>query len=218
MQRETRREASQARPNEVVDDESTSPEETEQNRPRRASSFSRHRMLHFVPHFAFLMSLSQAQRQDARSLEDVVLELGSDQNQGSIAPTSHCGKHELQYLESIGCLDLPPPHVIAALINAYFNVFHPFFPIVEKSKFLRSIQPLENLGSTSANMAPPHRAITNWPRSKFTSLKSRLQSVAFPSGPLHSNWCCALRGHPSRRILISQTSTQCILHKSTPSV
>ncbi|OAP63166.1 hypothetical protein AYL99_02393 [Fonsecaea erecta] len=137
----------------AVDSLSAPPEGIEQCATRRTSSFSRHRLLHSVPHYAFLMRLSQPQRSDARPLEDIVLHLASDKNQGSFAPVSGCSEDELHYLKSVGCFDVPPSHVLSALIDAYFTIFHPFFPVVQKSDFLHSIKSIEVSMGPSPNAA-----------------------------------------------------------------
>ena len=90
------------------------------------------------------MRLSQTKNADAAPLEEVVLKLASDKIGGSYSSTPECGESELHYLRIAGCLDLPPSHIISALVDAYFGIFHPFFPVVEKSQFLRSLQALQN--------------------------------------------------------------------------
>ncbi|EXJ67275.1 uncharacterized protein A1O5_09288 [Cladophialophora psammophila CBS 110553] len=160
----------------AVEELSATPEEIERASTRRTSSFSRHRLLHSVPHYAFLMRLSQAQRPDAGSLEDIVLQLASDKNHGSITPISGCGENELQYLKNVGCFDIPPPHVLLALIDAYFTIFHPFFPVVQKSEFLHSVKSVEGWANTSPNAA--HHA-------------SSTQAASYPSGR-HSHSCLLL--------------------------
>ncbi|KIY03657.1 uncharacterized protein Z520_00348 [Fonsecaea multimorphosa CBS 102226] len=137
----------------AVDSLSATPEGIEQSSTRRTSSFSRHRLLHSVPHYAFLMRLSQPQRSDARPLEDIVLQLASDKNQGSSAPVSGCSEDELHYLKNAGCFDIPPPQVLSALIDAYFTIFHPFFPVVQKSEFMQSMKSIEVSMTTSPSAA-----------------------------------------------------------------
>ncbi|OQV09366.1 Fungal specific transcription factor domain-containing protein [Cladophialophora immunda] len=130
------------------------------------------------------MRLSQPQRSDARSLEDIVLQLASDKNQGSFAPVSGCSEDELHYLKNVGCFDIPPPHVLSALIDAYFTIFHPFFPVVQKSEFLQSIKSIEVSMTTSPNAAhhasPAQNASSpeSAPRNSHLSLLL-LQAVLF---------------------------------------
>lgn len=179
------------------EDLSASPEDLQGHQSAKASSSSRHRMMHFVPHYPFLMGLSQAQRPDATSLEDVVLHLASDKKQGAVPPTSVCGPQELQYLQGMGCFDLPPPHITAGLIDAYFTIFHPFFPVVDKPKFLESVRDIENLGAVVANLANQPRSAQTSPNSSFSLLL--LQAVIFIGSGVAPSEIISAAGFSSRK-------------------
>lgn len=42
---------------------------------------------------------------------------------------------QLQYLAQIGCFTLPPKNVLDRMISAYFNYFHPVYPILSRARF-----------------------------------------------------------------------------------
>jgi hypothetical protein len=159
-------------------------------------------MLHSVPHYAFLMRLSQGQSSDAVPLEDVVLQLAAEEPRSSetFAPNSGCGQDELRYLKDTGCLDLPPSHVMAALIEAYFRIFHPFFPVVDKSQFLRSIRILEHAAgvepSTHHNLNPSTPGLGH---DQVNSSLLLLQAVLFIAVGVAPSQVVAAAGFQSRK-------------------
>ncbi|OAL34069.1 hypothetical protein AYO20_06717 [Fonsecaea nubica] len=188
----------------VVDALSATPEGLEQRSTRRTSSFSRHSLLHSVPHYAFLMRLSEPQRSDTRPLEDIVLQLASDKNQGSSAPSSTCGESELHYLRTVGCFDIPRRDILSALIDAYFTIFHPFFPVVQKPEFLKSIKSIEVSLTTSpygASQASPAQNASGHElapqNSQFSLLL--LQAVLFIAIGVVSSEVVSAAGFTSRK-------------------
>jgi hypothetical protein len=157
-------------------------------------------MLHSVPHYAFLMRLSQTQSNGPVHLEDLVLKLASDKTRGSFAPSAECGEDELHYLKNTGCLDLPSPPVMSALLDAYFNVFHPFFPVVEKSQFLQSTRILERAVGAGSNL----RHNLNLPISESTHERSHfslllLQAVLFIAVGVAPSQIVTAAGFTSRK-------------------
>ncbi|KAH0524367.1 hypothetical protein TsFJ059_006891 [Trichoderma semiorbis] len=99
-------------------------------RPSSPRSIPPHAMLHQVPHYPFFRSFAPdsqpsllAVSQDPRRLS------------GSIKH-SRLDEEDIQYLKRKGALSLPPKGVMDEFISNYFQLFHPFFPIIDKSSFL----------------------------------------------------------------------------------
>ncbi|OBT39591.1 hypothetical protein VE00_10555 [Pseudogymnoascus sp. WSF 3629] len=111
---------------------------------------SQHRILHQVPHYAFLVGLTQ---EAASKRPDVAIHSpGEDAysyhqaRQGAAditSPNSQRGQDELFFLQSTGCLSLPDQVTMNGFVLAYFEFFHPFFPIVSKPAFLSEFQEMD---------------------------------------------------------------------------
>lgn len=104
-------------------------------------SVSRHTLLHSVPHYGFLMGISRNQDESENqsnqpTIEDVILQLGVDDDQNAPSQHSRLGEHEFKYLQMTGSLSLPDQSIMNELVDVYFRMFHPFFPIIEKTAFL----------------------------------------------------------------------------------
>lgn len=112
-------------------------------------SFSKHRMLHQVPHYAFLVGLTQAatsqdQESDAQPQPEDILSHLEDHEGGDAAwADSGCGEDEMAYLQKTGSLGFPDKITMAGFISVYFRIFHPFFPIVCKSTFLHDFDQID---------------------------------------------------------------------------
>ncbi|KFY98686.1 hypothetical protein V500_01572 [Pseudogymnoascus sp. VKM F-4518 (FW-2643)] len=110
--------------------------------PPAPTGLSQHRILHQVPHYAFLIGLTQDPAPKGSGVavhglgEEVYSSLQTREGADSASPNSRCGQDELFFLQSTGCLNLPDQVTMSGFILAYFEFFHPFFPIVSKPAFL----------------------------------------------------------------------------------
>jgi hypothetical protein len=118
--------------------------------PRSQTELSQHRILHQVPHYAFLVGLTQSAASEGlgptirRPKDDVFLRLQACQSaDAAVSPNSQYGQEELFFLQSTGCLNLPDQATMGGFIMAYFQFFHPFFPIVSKPAFLDEFRAMD---------------------------------------------------------------------------
>lgn len=99
-----------------------------------------HTMLHQVPHYPFFRFFqSSGQRWlQAKDKEDGVLlpVPGYDQSTSSNAAKSTVSVDDLEFLSRKGALQLPSRESLDKCVSAYFQIFHPFFPIIDKPTFL----------------------------------------------------------------------------------
>lgn len=116
-------------------------------RPSSPRSIPPHAMLHQVPHYPFFRSFAPdsqpsllAVSQDPRRLS------------GSIKH-SRLDEEDIQYLKRKGALSLPPKGVMDEFISNYFQLFHPFFPIIDKSNFLATYYRSDR-GAASLSQGP----------------------------------------------------------------
>jgi hypothetical protein len=114
------------------------------------TELSQHRILHQVPHYAFLVGLTQGAASEGlgpairRPNDDIFLRLQACQSaDAAVSPNSRYGQDELFFLQSTGCLNLPDQATMGGFILAYFKFFHPFFPIVSKPAFLSEFQAMD---------------------------------------------------------------------------
>jgi hypothetical protein len=103
-----------------------------------ARSLSQHAMLHQVPHYPFF-------REFAPRGQQLLLSARKEEEQGEQRTPGESGGEgerladdDLQYLRQKGAFELPAKRAMDELVANYFQVFHPFFPVVDKYAFLES--------------------------------------------------------------------------------
>ncbi|KAK5988246.1 Cutinase transcription factor 1 beta-like protein [Cladobotryum mycophilum] len=97
-----------------------------------ATSSSRHSILHRVPHYPFFRSFAP------RGQEPLLPAHDHDESASSNARSPELADDDAQFLRHKGVFDLPPKKAMDELVSNYFQLFHPFFPIVDKIMFLDS--------------------------------------------------------------------------------
>ncbi|KAJ5814848.1 hypothetical protein N7474_006625 [Penicillium riverlandense] len=107
-------------------------------RSSSARSLSQHAMLHQVPHYPFF-------REFAPRSQQLLLSARKEEEQGEQRTIGESGGEgerladdDLHYLRQKGALELPAKRTMDELVANYFQVFHPFFPVVDKYAFLES--------------------------------------------------------------------------------
>lgn len=108
-------------------------------RPRR--TIPEHHMLHKFPYYSFFhrFSVSSQMRLASNDQENgVLLPMPTEDPSASQSGTSSGGMatEDLRFLQQKGALDLPPRDLMDELVGDYFRLFHPFFPVVDRPRFL----------------------------------------------------------------------------------
>ncbi|KAM0470414.1 hypothetical protein ACHAPX_009944 [Trichoderma viride] len=98
--------------------------------PVMPRSIPQHAMLHQVPHYPFFRSFAP----DGQSSLLAVSQ--DDEDDSGAIKHSRLDEDDIQYLRRKGALSLPPKRVMDEFVSNYFQLFHPFFPIIDKSSFL----------------------------------------------------------------------------------
>ncbi|PON24374.1 cutinase transcription factor 1 beta [Trichoderma gamsii] len=98
--------------------------------PAMPRSIPQHAMLHQVPHYPFFRSFAP----DGQSSLLAVSQ--DDEDDSGAIKHSRLDEDDIQYLRRKGALSLPPKRVMDEFVSNYFQLFHPFFPIIDKSSFL----------------------------------------------------------------------------------
>ena len=104
------------------------------------SSIPEHMMLHQVPHYPFFRNFNPEgkpwlQAQDTH--HGVVLPVSPrDQSDASRADLEKV-LEDFQFLRHKGALDLPPENILNQCVTTYFQLFHSFFPVVDRAAFLQ---------------------------------------------------------------------------------
>lgn len=95
-------------------------------------------MSHMFPHFTYFQNLTQAgaSTSAAAQCENGLL-LPVPGQLESMPPSGHgLHKDDEQFLRSKVCFDVPSIHLTDRFVSAYFRIYHPFFPIINKLAFL----------------------------------------------------------------------------------
>jgi hypothetical protein len=100
-------------------------------RPSSPRSIPQHAMLHQVPHYPFLRSFAPASQPSSL----LAVSRDSLDDPGAMKH-SRLDDDDMHYLQRKGALSLPPRAVMDVFVSNYFQLFHPFFPILDKSGFL----------------------------------------------------------------------------------
>lgn len=95
-------------------------------------SLTQHAMLHRVPHYPFFRSFAP----DGQSSLLAVSQ--DDQDVSGVIKHSRLDEDDIQYLRRKGAFIIPPKEIMDEFVSNYFQLFHPFFPIIDKSSFLAS--------------------------------------------------------------------------------
>ncbi|KAJ3535260.1 hypothetical protein NM208_g7209 [Fusarium decemcellulare] len=113
-----------------------------QNAPvsRGSNTLPEHIIRHQIPHYNFLQSFAPAASNHARSesLDSGKALFLDPQAQPSTLDGSRMriSTQEMTFLKQTGALDLPPKVVLDECVSTFFQVFHPFFPVVDRPSFL----------------------------------------------------------------------------------
>lgn len=105
-------------------------------------SIPQHVMLHRVPHYPFFRNFAPWGQQPLLPAQDrdqsVALPVSARGRTASQEGTSaqFVDDDDLQFLKHRGAFDLPPKNAIDEFVSNYFQLFHPFFPVVDKYSFL----------------------------------------------------------------------------------
>jgi hypothetical protein len=94
-------------------------------------SISQHVMLHQVPHYPFFRSFAPDGQSSLLAVSQDYQDVSGD------IKHSRLDEEDIQYLRRKGALSLPPKRVMDEFVSNYFQLFHPFFPIIDKSSFLK---------------------------------------------------------------------------------
>lgn len=109
-------------------------------RSSSARSLSQHAMLYQVPHYPFFREFAPRGQQLLLSAQkEEEKEEGAQRTPGeSGGEGERLADDDLQYLRQKGAFELPAKRAMDELVANYFQVFHPFFPVVDKYAFLES--------------------------------------------------------------------------------
>lgn len=103
-------------------------------------SIPEHSMLYQVPHYPFFRSFShrgKARIHAQDSDHGVLLPVPArDQSAFSHGGDSARTIDDTQFLKRKGVFELPPKEVLDQCVSVYFQLFHPFFPVLHKPSFL----------------------------------------------------------------------------------
>lgn len=91
-----------------------------------------HMMLHRVPFYPFIRNFAPTGRKNLSC---------KDTGRGIVlpVPNEHLNtpaEEDMEFLKRKGALELPDKDSLDECITCYFGVFHPFFPIIDRSDFL----------------------------------------------------------------------------------
>ncbi|KAL6872556.1 fungal-specific transcription factor domain-containing protein [Trichoderma longibrachiatum] len=100
-------------------------------RPSSPRFIPQHAMLHQVPHYPFLRSFAPESQPSS-------LLAGSRDSLDDPGAMKHArlDDDDMHYLQRKGALSLPSRAVMDVFVSNYFQLFHPFFPILDKSGVL----------------------------------------------------------------------------------
>lgn len=114
---------------------------TGHERAAGSQSIPEHIMLHQVPHYPFFRGFQPRGHQwlQAKDNENGVLlpVSGSDQSPFTSQAQSLEAGIDIDFLHSKGALELPTQGVLNKCVAIYFELFHPFFPVIDKPVFLK---------------------------------------------------------------------------------
>lgn len=105
---------------------------------RLGKRVSKNVMSHMFPHFTYFQNLTQVgPPTTAVALGENGLLLPVPGQLESMPPSEHgLPKEDEQFLRSKGCFDFPSIHLMDQFVSAYFDTYHPFFPVINKPAFL----------------------------------------------------------------------------------
>lgn len=130
--------------------ESMATEDDDRRSPsHHPESLEQHSALHSIPHYPFLDNLFASSVQDQAQLAQVLIQIERESGNEVLKNAKGFGQEELRYLERIGAFQLPQQDILHDFIRAYFEIFHPFFPIVDKARILSTIgAPADSSGAS----------------------------------------------------------------------
>lgn len=102
---------------------------------------------HNVMYAGNLFTLSHLLRQHWKSQDSTKVSEDRLHFPGSMPTTSNASlitqeQHhlQLQFLSQIGCFTLPPKQVLDRMVSAYFNYFHPVYPVLSRARFYQQYE------------------------------------------------------------------------------
>lgn len=103
-----------------------------------------HIMLHQVPHYPFFQGLQSSRHPwlQARDKENGVLlpVPGYDGSTSASPVKSTMAADDIEFLRSRGALLLPSREILDKCVSVYFQIIHPFFPVLDKPVLLDQYQ------------------------------------------------------------------------------
>ncbi|KAF4468201.1 cutinase transcription factor 1 beta [Fusarium albosuccineum] len=108
--------------------------------PMRPNTLPEHVIRHQIPHYNFLQNFAPTANNHSRpeGLDSGKILMLDPQDQSTTLDGSslRMSTEEMNFLEQTGALDLPPKAILDECVSKYFQVFHPFFPVIGRPSFL----------------------------------------------------------------------------------
>lgn len=106
--------------------------EAKQHNTTDSKPLPEHMMLHRVPFYPYIRNFAPTGRSNLSCRDTgrgIVLPVP---NEHVNAPAAE----DMEFLKRKGALELPDKEILDECITGYFGIFHPFFPIIDRSDFL----------------------------------------------------------------------------------
>lgn len=123
--------------------------------PRADSKFTSlppHVASHQIPHYPFFRDLPQKANPERPPSEHADIDSPKVQMIPHNGQASDLSVEDFQFLKQKGAFELPSRPLLDELVFNYFEVFHPFFPVVDKPAFLNEYESLEKTDSQSPSL------------------------------------------------------------------
>lgn len=133
------------------------------HRQRRDSGLSQHAILHQIPHYPFLINFAHITTDSEDTFSSPPLSANQDTEDAKSSEDAPVISDEILFLKKKGALALPEKKIMDVLVSHYFQIVHPFFPVIDKIEFLSKFEQLD-----------PHH-----PHSKSSLSLMLLQAVLF---------------------------------------
>lgn len=114
------------------------------HRQRRDSGLSQHAILHQIPHYPFLVNFAHIPTDSEGTFSSPPLSANQDtEEDAKSSEDAHVISDEILFLKKKGALDLPEKKILDVLVSHYFQIVHPFFPVIDKIEFLSKFEQLD---------------------------------------------------------------------------
>lgn len=105
-----------------------------------------HMMLHRVPFYPVIRNFAPTGRPNLSC---------KDTGRGIVLPVPNehlntLGEEDIEFLKRKGALELPDKEILDECITSYFHIFHPFFPVMDRSDFLARYKESNQIHEPSA--------------------------------------------------------------------